>query len=71
LAATLRKDQVMGRTMRELVREIVNVMAELSLVAEGKTQAFDKPQITQGEGETGLRPPGPSSTDFDRRLVAA
>jgi hypothetical protein len=56
--------------MRELVREIVNVMAELSLVAEGKTQAFDKPQITQGEGETGLRPPGPSSTDFDRRLAA-
>jgi hypothetical protein len=57
-------------SMRELIRDIANVMAELSLVAEGKTQAFDKPQITQGEGETGNRPPGPSSTEYDRRLAA-
>lgn len=56
--------------MKDLVREIANVMAELSTVAEGRTAAFDKPQITQGEGETGLRPMGPAKSDYDRRLAA-
>lgn len=58
--------------MRELLKEIVNVMAELSLVAEGKTAgAFDKPQVTGGTGENEKGgPSGPSSTDFDRRLAA-
>lgn len=54
--------------MRELVREIVNVLAELSVIAEGKGTSFDKPQITQGESE--WRPPaGPTETAYDRRLA--
>lgn len=55
--------------MREFLDQIGNLMAELAILAEGKTAGgFDKPQVSQGEGETGLRPPGPSSTDFDRAL---
>lgn len=57
--------------MRELVREIVNVLADLSVLSDAKAGgAFDKQRVSQGEGETGLRPPGPAQSDYDRELAS-